>query len=273
MRPEIRPELRSGRGACAARAIALTAVVGALVLVSSRYETSRKPVSVALGAAPVVSAPTQTQSPEKDPRRLARVQTEIDARNGPGREQIALFEQSGWEIVEGTEPPDSRVVELDPSALPAREREIQDQIGSNSHEGRALERLREIAIQAGSGKTRWLAIEGLGRSEDPAAHPVLADLYRDLDSPSEKGRVLSMLRPDGLDGRVGALLASEASNSGLSPELRRQAAAPLLAWAATRPTADERARARDEVLSRIPENFRQEVQRMATALDQGGAPY
>ena len=105
----------------------------------------------------------------------------------------ALY-RGGWKFVEIPSAVAS-VIDLDPQALGEHESELQTQIQTGTHIGRALERLKEIAVRAGPGKTQTVAIEGIGNSPDPRAQSVLIELFKAVNSLSLQSKVLTYIQP------------------------------------------------------------------------------
>lgn len=93
--------------------------------------------------------------------------------------------------------PDSGIVSLDPNRLAGSEEELQRQLQSTPVTPSLIENVRQIYLKSQDRKTRFLALEALGRPNDPRTEEVLIQLYP-LASAANTHHILSMLKPPAL---------------------------------------------------------------------------
>jgi hypothetical protein len=179
------------------------------------------------------------------------------------------FRAQGWEIVE-EKAPDSEVIQLEVSALKAKETEFQLQLQSNTYSGQSLERVAEVARVSTDPKTRYVAIESLGRAHEPRAQSLLILLYGQVDRES-RSQILELLRPRSLDDPVLEFLLREINRTELSEQEREQAAFPLIAFALTQPSLSEAARLKQELSARMDRAWQKKFDQLFHLVQVGGA--
>jgi len=175
----------------------------------------------------------------------------VEKKNQEIREERKRFEREGWSFVE-TAPPDHDVIELNPNALSEKERYFQVQLQTTTFWGEELAKVKQIVLKARSPKTRFVAIESLGRSEEPAAQAHLIDLYRLVSKIEEKQQILGLLRPKSLDDFVGSFLFSEIENVSQHQLLREQASVLVVSVALMQTGSED---VPDSIKARVPEDW------------------
>jgi hypothetical protein len=201
----------SGRGAWW---IAIVGGASALALV---WCCVRSPVDVggvgragsAGGTESAPDAPANTDSADVEGRRRS-VEETVAARNRENARQAEAFTRGGWTMV-ATEPPDPRLVALDPALVNGHERELRAQIASTVAAPELAPRLSKIAQTAHEPATRVAAVDALGRIGTREAQAELMALLPALPPDDEARRqIVPLLRPRALDdewaGRLAALL-------------------------------------------------------------------
>lgn len=188
---------------------------------NSKAETAKNP------AAKKFFAPLSLDTHEKQIPSDSEVQAIVEKRNTENAKALQVFKDDGWEEVKIDDIPDERIVSLSPSLLDNREDELQTQIQSNSYSGEALDRLLEIVMEAKAERTRFIAIEALGRSPDAHAQELLIEAFGEISDDITRSQILSYMKPAGITDDVALFLAKQASNTELPDGLRRQAAFPL----------------------------------------------
>jgi hypothetical protein len=166
----------------------------------------------------VEETPAVLRKPQISAVRKKTVEREVTALNQRADEERQHFEAQGWEKVDA-EKPDMEVVDLDPAALARKEALIADQLMSGSFAGERLSRIHDIALQASEERTRYAAIDALGRSHDRASQSLLMDLYRRMDRADARAQIVPLLRPDSLDGDEARFLL-DAAATGSTPHIR-----------------------------------------------------
>ncbi len=202
------------------------------------------------------------RAPASVSRESLAVQAQVDEHNKALVEEHHAFEKAGWHSV-SVEPPNPALMSLDPALLGKSEPELQVQIGSNSFNGAQLEQLRVIATKTNVRKTRFIAIDAVGRSHDPAAAETLAQLYEDPSLRiNDRKQILGYFHPTSVqDSSVDFLLSVIADPS--TPEgLRKQAAFPI---AMISGGADD-----GELAKRVPAAWQNEFARLRQVVRQGG---
>ncbi|NDD92689.1 hypothetical protein EBZ37_11440 [bacterium] len=224
-----------------------------------------RPKSVGSGVAEPVARERGRTNLAAHPNRVPQSEA---PRKGLSIEQ-RRFVDSGWTLVQESAP-DHRVVDLDVSALAENQNDFQHQLQTNSYSGKSLDRVAEVARISSDGKTRYVAIESLGRSQDPRAQSLLVSLYDQMDQES-RSQILEFLRPSSMNDPVLGLLIREVNRSDLSEKEREQAAFPMIAYALTRESAEESQRIQKEMVSRIERTWQKKFERLFQLVQAGGS--
>ena len=173
------------------------------------------------GAAPGGSEQAEARA------RLKSVEATVAARNREAHRDEESFARAGWQMV-ATEPPDPKLVKLDPSLLAGRERELRVQIASTLATPADVPNLGRIAALAHDQETRTDAVEALGRIGGSEAQQQLLALLDKL-SPDDEARhaLVPLLRPKALDDDETPRLASLLDSPSLTPAEKQQLAFTL----------------------------------------------
>ena len=204
---------------------------GAVLAFSLAWWLVRSPVGAGVagifgsagGTDPKPGAPANTDSTA---RRKA-VEATVAARNRENAREEEKFRKAGWTMV-AAEPPDARLVALDPALLAGRERDLRVQIASTLPAPELASRLRHIAQAAHEPETRVAAVEALGRIGTREAQSELLALLAGLPEDDEARRVIvPLLRPSGLDDEFAARLAAHLDGPVLTATEKKQLAFTL----------------------------------------------
>ncbi len=171
----------------------------------------------------VPSAPNRSVSSSS----FKKVRAQVRAKNAVQAAQREAFLKEGWQFVQ-TDPPDARVMDLDINSLSSLEAEFQAHLQSNTFSGEMLDRVRDIALRTEKQKTRFLAIESLGRSNDVRAQENLISVYEKVDESSVQSQILGLLKPSSLDDSISTFLIHQINESASTDEVKAQAAMPLI---------------------------------------------
>jgi hypothetical protein len=198
--------------------------------------SARKAPAVAKAATPP-SVPNRGAGDRPD---LRAAEAEVQRRNDEAAQERKGFENDGWKFVDAPAP-DPKVVGLDPEVYPEKEKELQLQLQSTALSEELVPRAAALAVKAGEGKTRDLALEALtraaGSSQPEAAARALMGLFDEL--PDSRGTILGALRAQSVDDEVALFLVTQVGRDDLSDSLREQATAGLAALAAARGHVEE----------------------------------
>ena len=198
-------------------------------------------------------APTAAPQPTKKD-----AQAVVRHKNKNAVKHRQKFEREGWTFVEADEP-NEQVTSLDAQALGRFEQEIQVQLQTNTYHGAMLERVREIARVTNEQKTRYVALETLGRSDDRRAQELLVESFEEFNGTAERGQILGMLKPQTMSDRVTGLLLSNLTRNDLSDSLKKQSLGALVAASLAQNLSP------NEVSLQIPQAWRATYQRMMTS--------
>lgn len=202
-------------------------------------------------------------------RRRVAVSKIVNQRNQESAQQIRAFEEDGWKMVV-VPPPDPQITGLDPAVLGTRENEIQVQLSSNSYAGPLLEKVREIALKTQSEKTRYLAIDSLGRSPDVHSQELLIQVYQNPAIQSDdRKQILGYMRPSRSDDSVADFLVAQIADPRVPESMKRQAAFPLIAMSMTKPGSASQATPDEDVLRRIPSGWREDFVKLHAVVARG----
>lgn len=176
------------------------------------------------------------------------------------QEYEAKLTSEGWKPV-STDEPDNDVIELSLDALRSKPEKVKMHLLSNSFSGENLEKIRDIALETRDQELRFIAIEALGKSTDPAAQSALIDCFEKMDEGEVKNQILSYMHPKDLDDTSARFLFNVIGDSHSTDAMKRQAAFPLVVASAVQAGGSHAT----EVLSRTPESYRE---RMSTIIQQ-----
>jgi hypothetical protein len=159
--------------------------------------------------------------------RVRGVAATVAARNRNIDREEQQFRRAGWTMV-ASEPPDPRLVALDPTLLPTREAELRVQIASTVASPAEAPRLHQIVLQAHDAATRLAAVDALGRVGAPEAQAELEKLLGEL-APDDDARkqIVPLLRPRALDDESGTRLLALLDSPSLTPVEKKQLAFTL----------------------------------------------
>jgi hypothetical protein len=194
-------------------------------------------------------------------------EAEAQRRNDEAAKERKGFENDGWKFVDAPAP-DPKVVGLDPEAYPEKEKELQLQLQSTALTEELVPRAAELAVKAGEGKTRDLALEALtraaGSAQPEAATRALMGLFDEL--PDSRGTILGALRAQSVNDEVALFLVTQVGRDDLSDSLREQATAGLAALAAARGHVEEIA---NKLPGRWRDRLREIYARVSTGAGEG----
>lgn len=199
---------------------------------------------------------------------LEEAARETEERNRENVARMAAFEEEGWEAVEVDDPPDEELMNLSPSLVGAREGELQMQIQSNSFSAEMLPRLSGIALATQDEKTRYVALEALGRSDEGDARLLLMDAFDRIDDEESRSQILGYLMPANTDDEIATFLREQVADPALSRRLRLQASFPL-AVAALLETSGA-GEAVQAAFSQMPSEATEEFSSVIELLAEGG---
>lgn len=192
----------------------------------------------------------------------------VRARNDDGVQRLAAFRREGWEEVKVDDPPDEEVMRLSLNLLGRREAELQAQIQSNSFTQDQFERLSEIALTTTDDKTRYVALEALGRSGEKSAQLQLTQIYEQTADEETRSQIIGYLTPATPDDEIAIFLTEQLADPNISERLKKQAAFPL-AMTALLETADPEA-AKERMSMEIPEEWSDSFSNIVNLIATGG---
>lgn len=164
---------------------------------------------------------------EQRPPSLEEVTQVVRDRNNEGVQRMKVFESEGWEAVKVDDPPDADVMTLSLKLLGHREEDLQAQIQSNSFTNDMFERLTEIALTTTDDKTRYVALEALGRSGERSAQLQLTQAFEQIQDEATRAQILGYLTPAEPNDEIAVFLAEQIADPKVSDGLKKQAAFPL----------------------------------------------
>lgn len=165
-------------------------------------------------------------SADVESRRIA-VEKTVAQRNAEAHRDEAAFVRAGWKMV-ATDPPDPKLIALDPSLLHGHERELRVQVASTLASPAMAPNLGRIAAEAQEPQTRVDAVEALGRLGGAEAQQQLLQLLDKL-SPEDDARkaLVPLLRPAALDDAETPQLAALLDAPALTAAEKQQIAFTL----------------------------------------------
>ncbi len=204
-----------------------------------------------------VSKVSVLSAANKSKQRLKQVQRIVQQNNLNSAQEHKKFQDAGWQFVSET-PPNHKVLNLDVAALTEYEEQFQIHVQTNTFVGGMLNKVKEVALRTNNSKTRYVALDSLGRSTDPHAQQILVALFDDLSELQDKQQILQLLKP-AKDDDVAAILLLREMGSAQTPLAMKQQAAFVLA-AHNLLTAEVRVGSDPplHLINRVPEGFRDE---------------
>jgi hypothetical protein len=179
------------------------------------------------GTNPTPGAPASTAPSSIDEGRRKAVEADVAARNRENAREEEKFRKAGWTMV-AAEPPDARLVSLDPALLEGRERDLRVQIASTVPGPEMAARLKHIAMAAREPATRVAAVEALGRIGTREAQSELLALLPSLSADDDaRQQIVPLLRPNGLDDEFAGRLVAHLDGATLTPVEKKQLAFTL----------------------------------------------
>jgi hypothetical protein len=185
-------------------------------------------------AAPVASAPGGSKAPS-----LREAEERVEEARAEERRHLDAFVAEGWSQTGAAPEPDPRVQALDRAVWTSKEREIQLQLQTDLFAGESLDRLRDLALEGPSEKTRQLALEALARADDPRAQELLIEICERAPGAGERERIIALLRPVGADDAAARFLFGLLDRGDVTDALKRQAATALAVFGLTRGAGGE----------------------------------
>lgn len=142
---------------------------------------------------------------------------------------LSQFLKDGWQPI-NEDPPDEELINLNAYLFRNQEELLSDYILSNSFGDAQADQLASVFLNATQEKTKYAAIEALGRSFSSASQQKLLDLYYQTDSQKFKEQILPLIRPDHEGDAAYKMLISVAHDSSESQSRRDQAIFSLLIY-------------------------------------------
>ncbi|MBF0104220.1 MAG: hypothetical protein HQM16_02725 [Deltaproteobacteria bacterium] len=162
-------------------------------------------------------------------KEMAEVKKQVEEINKiEGLKEEALL-NDGWQPSE-SEPPDEKVLNLDPSLLGEREDRLQSMMQSTSLKEKNIDNVYQIARQTKDEKTRHLAIEALGNSPFEKSAAKLVELFHDVDNKESQDQILSVIKPRKLNDTGFNFMISVLNDQNTDNTMKKQAASALLAF-------------------------------------------
>lgn len=205
---------------------------------------------------------------EPPPPSIEEVTQVVNTRNADTVKRLETFKTEGWEEVKVDDLPDQDVMQLSLNLLGHREAELQTQIQSNSFTGDMFERLTEIAVTTTDEKTRYVALEALGRSGEKGAQLQLTRAFEQIADEETRSQILGYLIPAEPDDEIAVFLAEQVADPNTSDDLKKQAAFPLAAMSLLTTTDPEEAIER--VSMDMPEEWKDNFASLVNLLATGG---
>lgn len=209
-----------------------------------------------------------TANPSEQNMTPEQVTKFVEERNRENAERLEGFEVDGWSLVEIDDPPDEELMNLSPSLLEVREEELQEQIQSNSFSREMLSRLSEIALKTKDEKTRYVAIEALGRSGERDAQLLLMGTYDKMDDEDARSQILGYLIPSEPDDEVAIFLQEQISDPALPDRLKEGSAFPLAMMTLLKPAAP--GEMANFVSAEMPAEWQKRFSNIVELLERGG---
>lgn len=214
----------------------ITVLIASLILVvvsqRGKPDTEEPEISIVTPTPPAIQI-QEAQDPESPPLAEEKTPTVeevakiVSERNDEGVKRMKEFENEGWEEVKVDDPPDEDVMQLSLKLIGKREAELQTQIQSNSFIGDKFERLTEIALTTTDAKTRYVALEALGRSDEKSAQLQLTQAFEQIEDEETRSQIMGYLTPSEPNDEIAVFLAEQIADPKNSERLKKQAAFPL----------------------------------------------
>lgn len=246
-----------------------------LIAISSREkpgneDTEFSPMTRA--TAPVQVQETQeTATPplaEPKPPSLEEVTQIVRDRNDEGVKRLKAFEGEGWETVKVDDPPDADVMQLSLDLIGKREQDLQVQIQSNSFTSDMYGRLTEIALTTQDEKTRYVALEALGRAGEKSAQLHLTQAFEQIEDEETRSQIIGYLTPAEPDDEIAIFLTEQIADPTISERLKTQASFPLAMMSLLETSSPEEAR--ELVSMEMPEEWKANYSNIVNLLATGG---
>lgn len=214
--------------------ITLAAAVVALLVTSQRGKPEIEESEISVGVQTPATVHVQEAQIPEPPQPMAQKTPSIEdvtqvvrERNVENDKRMKAFENDGWESVKVDDPPDVDVMQLSQKLVGKREAELQAQIQSNSFTSDMFGRLTEIALTTTDDKTRYVAIEALGRSGEKSAQLQLTQAFEQITDEETRSQILGYLTPAEPNDEIALFLTEQIADPKISERLKRQAAFPL----------------------------------------------
>jgi hypothetical protein len=183
------------------------------------------------------------------------------------KEHLKAFIDDGWRQV-NTQAPDEDLINLNFDAFRGRESELSHYILSNSFDGAELEKLSDIFLKAEEDKTKYAAVDALGRSQSAQAQSELMKLYDGHSNTSDKDQILPLLRPQHEGDATYQLLLSVAHDKNEPAGRRDQAIFTLIVFHLKSEPAKQ---IPERLISRFENSVKPRVQELFS-MTRGGGP-
>lgn len=192
----------------------------------------------------------------------------VNDRNTGNTKRLETFKAEGWKEVKVDDPPDDEVMRLSLNLLGNREEELQAQIQSNSFTHDTFARLTEIALTTTDEKTRYVALEALGRSGEKNAQLQLTEVFEHIQDEETRSQILGYLSPSEPDDEIAIFLTEQLADPNISERLKKQAAFPLAMSALLETEDPEEAKGRMSM--EIPEEWSDRFSNIVNLIATGG---
>lgn len=258
---------RDGRWSVAALVAAAIAVgLLCLALWPEAPDGNGSAAFVAMQAKPAPALRPRLQPPRlPSPGEAALVAME---RNRENAARLEAFAEDGWEEVEVDDPPDEELAQLSLSLLGNREGELQQQIQSNSFADTLFPQLAAIAVETRDDKTRYVALEALGRSNEREAQQLLMKIFDRIDDDEARSQILGALVPSEPGDETARFLRAQLADPSLPDRLKMQASFPLAMAALL--NAEDADDAMEIAAAELPEAWRGTLAEIVNLVAEGG---
>jgi hypothetical protein len=196
--------------------------------------------------------------PAAPPRTEDEVASFVEAEDTKRRKNPEGFLAEGWTPVEGVPPPEPAVLQLDPGLLATRERDLRVQLETNALAEAQLENAAVIAAQAAEPRTRFAAIQALGRSRSPEAQEQLMQLFDQLPADADRRMIAGYLRPSSVEDPAVAWISGKLTAADVPYDLKKQMTFSLVLAALVESKENHR-QDLPRLLGRVPSEWRSEV--------------
>lgn len=255
--------------------IAVVATSVILIAFSHRGKPDTEEPEISAGVQ-TLPTPQVQEAQDLKPPQLAEQQTPtveevaqvVRERNDDGVKRLEVFRREGWAEVKVDDPPDDEVMRLSLNLLGNREEELQAQIQSNSFTQDQFERLTEIALTTTDDKTRYVALEALGRSGEKSAQLQLTQVFEQIKDEETRSQIIGYLTPATPDDEIAIFLTEQLADPNISERLKKQAAFPL-AMSALLETANPE-EAKERMFMEIPEAWSDSFSNIVNLIATGG---